>query len=169
MALSTISDSFHGNVDFNSVISYKNRLLVNRLCNKLNITREEAEQVFSDMKMFLFLAGTTNEPLAPTEKIDEAWHNFILFTKDYRDFCLRYFGKFIHHVPTDPDNIKSKDGNVIARTKMIAKTILGPDLSDNWRFRAADCEKCSGSTNCQNKCNTPCSKECSHESEEMYN
>jgi hypothetical protein len=32
--------------------------------------------------------------------IDEMWHTFVLFTKDYAAFCERYFGHFVHHVPT---------------------------------------------------------------------
>jgi hypothetical protein len=27
------------------------------------------------------------------------WHTFLLFTMDYADFCERYFGHFLHHVP----------------------------------------------------------------------
>lgn len=34
------------------------------------------------------------------EEIDDMWHTFILFTKEYLDFCTESFGKFIHHAPT---------------------------------------------------------------------
>jgi hypothetical protein len=27
------------------------------------------------------------------------WHNFILFTATYRDFCEHYFGTYLHHTP----------------------------------------------------------------------
>jgi hypothetical protein len=27
------------------------------------------------------------------------WHTFLLFTKDYSEFCMRHFGFFIHHTP----------------------------------------------------------------------
>ena len=32
--------------------------------------------------------------------IDEMWHNFILFTKDYCEFCENIFGKYLHHSPS---------------------------------------------------------------------
>lgn len=32
-------------------------------------------------------------------EIDDMWHTFLLFTKDYADFCEKYFGEFIHHFP----------------------------------------------------------------------
>jgi len=31
--------------------------------------------------------------------IDDMWHGFILFTKEYMSFCDKYFDSFIHHVP----------------------------------------------------------------------
>ncbi len=32
--------------------------------------------------------------------LDEMWHTFILFTRDYAQFCHRYLGGYIHHAPT---------------------------------------------------------------------
>jgi len=29
--------------------------------------------------------------------LDELWHAFILHTRDYFDFSLRYFGDYFHH------------------------------------------------------------------------
>ena len=31
--------------------------------------------------------------------IDEIWHNFILFTKEYHEFSKNVFGKYFHHTP----------------------------------------------------------------------
>jgi hypothetical protein len=31
--------------------------------------------------------------------IDEMWHAFVLFTRDYAAFCDKHFGRFIHHAP----------------------------------------------------------------------
>jgi hypothetical protein len=31
--------------------------------------------------------------------IDQMWHVFLLYTKDYMDFCNEYFGEYIHHLP----------------------------------------------------------------------
>ncbi|WP_437784514.1 hypothetical protein [Sorangium sp. So ce1097] len=32
-------------------------------------------------------------------RVDEAWHQFALFTIEYADFCARFFGRFLHHAP----------------------------------------------------------------------
>lgn len=39
--------------------------------------------------------------------IDEMWHTFIIFTKDYFDFC-RLLGKaYLHHAPTEESTRKA--------------------------------------------------------------
>jgi len=37
----------------------------------------------------------------PSQVVDEAWHNFILFTKDYEVFCNGSLRRFLHHVPAE--------------------------------------------------------------------
>ncbi len=50
----------------------------------------------------------------PSRAVDSAWHEFILLTKNYADFCDKAFGKFLHHVPHDGDAKAEQDG--LART-----------------------------------------------------
>ena len=35
------------------------------------------------------------------KEIDDMWHTFLLFTKDYADFCEKYIGKYFHHSPNN--------------------------------------------------------------------
>ena len=37
----------------------------------------------------------------PSQVVDDAWHEFILFTRNYEDFCKRGVGRFLHHVPAE--------------------------------------------------------------------
>jgi hypothetical protein len=32
------------------------------------------------------------------------WHEFILFTEDYSEFCQTFFGRYIHHLPNVFEN-----------------------------------------------------------------
>lgn len=40
---------------------------------------------------------------------DIIWHNYILNTKSYADFCHRYFNMFIHHEPYLVDGVLSEE------------------------------------------------------------
>ena len=35
----------------------------------------------------------------PSKAVDAAWHEFILFTGYYRQFCQQAFGRFLDHTP----------------------------------------------------------------------
>ena len=37
----------------------------------------------------------------PSQAVDAAWHEFILFTRNYRDYCRRALGRFLHHTPAE--------------------------------------------------------------------
>lgn len=37
----------------------------------------------------------------PSQAVDAAWHEFILFTRNYRDFCSKALGRFLHHTPAE--------------------------------------------------------------------
>lgn len=35
----------------------------------------------------------------PSQVVDDLWHEFILYTRNYQLFCSRAFGRFLHHTP----------------------------------------------------------------------
>lgn len=113
------------------VLSYQNLELVERFKSKLGLDDDMARQVFVDLKQFLYICGTRPGIASPTDKIDAAWHEFVLYTMDYASFCDEMFGRFIHHVPPKylEDNFSSK--GKVWRTYQIALQLFN-DLSPNW-------------------------------------
>ena len=47
----------------------------------------------------------TNEVNMWSKSVDFVWHSFILNTRAYMDFCEDYFGKFVHHTPSEVKGI----------------------------------------------------------------
>ena len=73
-------------------------------------------------KRFLWLMVIhPNTPIVPTRDIDEFWHNHILYTENYTKDCNALFGRYIHHVPSDPNN--SAEMSVITNRFMITKAL----------------------------------------------
>jgi hypothetical protein len=35
----------------------------------------------------------------PSRIVDDLWHQFILYTHEYQQFCAEAFGRFMHHTP----------------------------------------------------------------------
>ncbi len=58
----------------------------------------------------------------PSEIVDVLWHEFILFTRAYEDFCKKGLGRFLHHVPTEA---------------MKSKTVAQEGIKRAWRLSCA--------------------------------
>jgi hypothetical protein len=71
------------------------------LLNKTVSTLEEGQQLFEEAKKYLWLVATDRARDYPVGslRVDEAWHQFFLFTRECRELCLRIFGCFMHHAP----------------------------------------------------------------------
>jgi hypothetical protein len=60
----------------------------------------EYEVVFLELKKFIALAHLYGGPIAMlSPEVDYLWHEFILFTRKYIDFCNRFLGSYLHHEP----------------------------------------------------------------------
>lgn len=46
-----------------------------------------------------WLKGGRRNVAMPSQAADDLWHEFILYTKAYDEFCRRAFGRFLHHTP----------------------------------------------------------------------
>jgi hypothetical protein len=51
-------------------------------------------------KFFLaYLTGRQRFVAMPSQAVDDLWHEFILYTREYQEFCGKAFGSFLHHSP----------------------------------------------------------------------
>ena len=64
-------------------------------------TRKESGLVGNGLRQFFlaYLGGGRRHVSMPSEVVDELWHEFILYTRDYHAFCSKAFGRFLHHTP----------------------------------------------------------------------
>jgi len=118
---------------------YKNPFLVNRLASKLTITKEDANLLFEDLKKFLFVSTKTDRAVAPTGKIDAAWHEFLILSRDYNNFCCQFLGSFVHHRPYNSENERLEKGFLAYKHGLsLAKQLFGTSLSDNWALSSTN-------------------------------
>jgi hypothetical protein len=90
-------------------MAYQNEAVVRRIMRDGGVSYEEAKNIFEDTKLFLVECGSSPGTQVPSERTDLGWHTFILFTRDYREFCEKYFDRFIDHAPRN-DNTCSDIG-----------------------------------------------------------
>lgn len=82
----------------------------------------------------------------PMEPLDKMWHEFILFTKEYHQFCEEFFGCYIHHVPCSEKEyqafkqraLEQKEEFIACERKSIGKFVryiqenLGNETLKSW-------------------------------------
>lgn len=63
----------------------------------------DADALFTEVKRYLVL--TRLDPHISWQmystRVDEVWHQFVLYTGEYAQFCERSFGEFVHHRPNN--------------------------------------------------------------------
>jgi hypothetical protein len=126
------------------VLAHRHPGVVRRYCKEHHATPEEAGEVFREMLKWLYLCARsqTDHPggfpcaiYPEVEKIDWMWHTFLLFTRDYADFCERNFGFFIHHTPGDEDDTPVDEDTYCALLEQqytFVCDVLGVDTLTAW-------------------------------------
>ncbi|MCB1962852.1 MAG: hypothetical protein KDF24_06755 [Rhodocyclaceae bacterium] len=80
------------------------RLLDARLAKRRpELSATQRRQVLDALRdWFLISKAAGRRKLAmPSQAVDDAWHEFILFTRNYQDFCRKGLRRFLHHVPAE--------------------------------------------------------------------
>ncbi|MBC8137569.1 MAG: hypothetical protein H8F28_16935 [Fibrella sp.] len=64
-------------------------------------TEDYTRRVLLEYRRFLFLAAVSDNPVAPPDAVDQAWHLHMVYTRSYWDeLCGEILGFPLHHGPT---------------------------------------------------------------------
>jgi hypothetical protein len=80
------------------------RLLDQRLAaRRPELSAEQRGEVFAALNDYFHLCRQAGRRMVsmPSQAADDAWHEFILFTRQYDSFCRHAFGRFLHHTPAE--------------------------------------------------------------------
>lgn len=105
------------------LLSYTNLRVVERYKKDYPSNQLPAENALKEVLKYLWLAQKHRNDVVANphdealdfpcdvhfemKEIDDMWHTFILFTKDYMEFGQKFFGKYVHHAPAD-EEMKSR-------------------------------------------------------------
>jgi len=70
-----------------------------RLANENFWTKNFTDQAVLEYKKFMYLAATSDCMVSPSEIIDIVWHQHLIFTQSYQEFCY-ILGKQVQHIPS---------------------------------------------------------------------
>lgn len=89
------------------------------------LSAEQRTLVFDGLQQYfrMCLAGQPEMLAMPSQVVDDAWHEFILFTRQYQKFCAQGLGRFLHHTPAEA---------------MPSKQVASDGIKRAWRLACAD-------------------------------
>ena len=67
-----------------------------------------AQGLIIEAKRMLYLCSISDSSVAPSDRVDWAWHEMIMFTRFYKDYS-EFIGGFIHHIPNPPPEADERD------------------------------------------------------------
>ncbi|MGB2221629.1 hypothetical protein [Neptunomonas sp.] len=79
----------------------------NKLLEKYpHFNDSDIDMILDGLRSYFHICNVAgnNAVAMPSKVVDEAWHEFILFTAQYRKFCKKGLGRFLDHVPSLPLN-----------------------------------------------------------------
>jgi len=117
-AMGSLSETIKKEVPITSlqeILTYKHLGVIQRYKRDSPTHALRAETLFEDLMAFFWTSKkheveriqNPNDPnldftfIMDEEmiEIDKMWHVFLLYTQDYMDFCDKYFGQYLHHLP----------------------------------------------------------------------
>lgn len=77
-----------------------------KVSRKLGWSRPFALAAIHEYKKFVYLGVVSETSVTPPKVIDQVWHEHLLFTRAYRDFCRDVLGRDFDH---NPELVQSTD------------------------------------------------------------
>jgi hypothetical protein len=91
--------SFVEKMDESMSDSYKKQIK-ERVLKHTKWSEKEYDVYWYGMKQFFLLSAVMKSVPMYSEKVDDIWHEMLMFTRDYEAFCQTFAGEMIHHTPT---------------------------------------------------------------------
>jgi len=125
-------------------------VVLTRTKKRIGWTDDFAELVLREYRRFLDICRSNpNDRISPSPVVDELWHDHILHTADYKDFCDKHIGRFIHHAPVGLDK-RCDDIMTYVQFSFVYEHRFGETPSEFvWPLNYTD-NPCSATDKCRN-------------------
>jgi hypothetical protein len=93
------------------------------------LTPEQRAEVLAGLRDYFRICHRAGRRMVamPSQAVDDAWHEFILFTRHYARFCRGAFGRFLHHTPAEAMHSPTQASDGIKRAWRLACAREGID------------------------------------------
>ena len=97
-----------------------------RMMEKHEMSRQQVETAEIHFSRFALLVDVADGPISPSKLADDYWHEFLMFTRLYRQWCEKHFGAVLDHHPGVKSGAKD-------RVKQLNELFFGETFADQAR------------------------------------
>ncbi|MFK8111324.1 MAG: hypothetical protein AB8B91_03955 [Rubripirellula sp.] len=114
-------------------------LLSAKISAACSVEGEAVLALLTEVLRFMHLIADSDQPMSPSQRVDLGWHEFILFTRRYAQFCDEHFQRMIHH---SPGGSAASNQRQFERTLESYRKRFGVPAPAFWGPSTPDCGAC---------------------------
>lgn len=136
-----------------AAITFPMKNVLTRYAEEQKLDSGVVELHEQELKRYLILCALYPEGGWPmTATIDELWHTFIIFTREYHEFCHRLGRFYIHHRPDTGGEDMVERGHMHRRFRELYQTHFGTEPpAEIWPTRHVSGGSCSDKEHCSSR------------------
>lgn len=111
-----------GRANFIAAFPLRERLDRRLAARRPELDEAQRDEVFEGLRDYFLICNLAGRRMVamPSQAVDDAWHEFILFTRQYDSFCSRAFGRFLHHTPAEAMSTPTQASDGLKRAWRLA-------------------------------------------------
>lgn len=92
------------------------------LNRRAGLDAKQVNMVYDALRQYFKIALAAERKMVamPSQAVDDLWHEFILYTRNYQAFCKQAFGRYLHHTPADAMTGAHTHDNALRRAWRLA-------------------------------------------------
>lgn len=124
--------------DFRGALEYQAPFLIEKLLKEHIVdSASEGETLFTEVKRYLVLTRLDRHVSWQmySTRVDEVWHQFVLFTREYGMFCDQHLGGFAHHRPSNAPELPWRhdlEPSTFRSFRARYRAVFGRELPECW-------------------------------------
>ena len=134
-----VSDTAMRNAALAELMAFRAPYVTDRLLAMRYVSsRDEGDALLHEALKYLWIGQSAREKKIPmfSVRVDEAWHQLALFTREYDELCRRVFGRFVHHAPSNApprDGWNQRPEASFEEFEALYRATFEMELPDTWR------------------------------------
>jgi hypothetical protein len=111
-----------GRANFIAAFPLRERLDRRLAARRPELDEAQRDEVFEGLRDYFLICNLAGRRMVamPSQAVDDAWHEFILFTRQYDKFCAHAFGRFLHHTPAEAMSTPTQASDGLKRAWRLA-------------------------------------------------